>query len=787
MATRRLTDAFLLLRNNSIQNRQLLAEQVSSHTTSSPLHSRSIAAELDELADDRMALVSGISLDPEAAIGVTKRSPPKWVDGVDEIQYDVGRIKQKMKELASLHDKHLNRPTLDDSSEEEHAIEITTQEITQLFHRCQRAVQALPSRARACSEQEGRLLGNVVASLAQALQELSTSFRHAQSGYLKRMKNREERSQHFFDTSVPLMDDGDDNTLYHRGFTEDQLVLVEQNTLMVEEREREIRQIVQSISDLNEIFRDLGAMIVEQGTVLDRIDYNVEQSCIKTEDGLKQLHKAGYEEETQNNRSGLWNYMEVTEELWQAALSTLNPNPTDSCPLYLNYATVAALPCRVSRHNSPSAAHFITRLVRTCLPPGAHRCIVMVCEQPEVFASACALARAFPLFTHRSGASRRLEKKTVTVEFFLVGQDNGPVEVSTLQCLANATDGVRLAARIVDTPCNEMNTDTFLEEINKVGKELGIIPTVIRDEELKTRGFGGIYGVGKAALHPPALAVLSHTPDGATQTIAWVGKGIVYDTGGLSIKGKTTMPGMKRDCGGAAAVLGAFRAAIKQGFKDNLHAVFCLAENSVGPNATRPDDIHLLYSGKTVEINNTDAEGRLVLADGVSYACKDLGADIILDMATLTGAQGIATGKYHAAVLTNSAEWEAACVKAGRKCGDLVHPLVYCPELHFSEFISAVADMKNSVADRDNSPSSCAGLFIASHIGFDWPGVWVHLDIAAPVHAGERATGFGVALLLALFGRASEDPLLNLVSPLGCEVDVEEGDMGRDSKRRRLV
>lgn len=138
---------------------------------------------------------------------------------------------------------------------------------------------------------------------------------------------------------------------------------------------------------------------------------------------------------------------------------------------------------------------------------------------------------------------------------------------------------------------------------------------------------------------------------------------------------------------------------------------------------------------RTVEINNTDAEGRLVLADGVSYACKDLGADIIVDMATLTGAQGIATGKYHAAVLTNSAEWEAACVKAGQKCGDLVHPLVYCPELHFSEFTSAVADMKNSVADRDNSPSSCAGLFIASHIGFDWPGVWVHLDIAAPVHA----------------------------------------------------
>ncbi|XP_077430362.1 putative aminopeptidase NPEPL1 [Vanacampus margaritifer] len=476
----------------------------------------------------------------------------------------------------------------------------------------------------------------------------------------------------------------------------------------------------------------------------------------------------------------------VSKEIWQAALNTLSPKPTDSCPLYLNYASVAAIPSRVSRHNSPSSAHFISRLVRSCLPGGNNRCIVMVCERSDVFASSCAISRAFPIFSRRS-ASRRIEKKHVAVEFVIVGQENNQMDEAEFQCLSNAADGVRLAARIVDTPCNEMNTDHFLDEIKAVGSELGITPVIIRGEALKEKGFGGIYGVGKAAENPPALAVLSHTPDGATQTIAWVGKGIVYDTGGLSIKGKTTMPGMKRDCGGAAAILGAFQATVKQGFKDNLHAVFCLAENSVGPTATRPDDIHTLYSGKTVEINNTDAEGRLVLADGVVYASKDLSADIILDMATLTGAQGISTGKHHAAVMTNSEQWETACVRAGRSSGDLAHPLVYCPELHFTEFASALADMKNSVADRENAQSSCAGLFIVSHLGFDWPGVWVHVDIASPVHAGERATGFGVALLMALFGQASDDSMLNQVSPLGVASNMLEEQMEQDCKRRRLV
>ncbi|XP_026477773.1 probable aminopeptidase NPEPL1 [Ctenocephalides felis] len=450
----------------------------------------------------------------------------------------------------------------------------------------------------------------------------------------------------------------------------------------------------------------------------------------------------------------------VTSETFSTAVCSLNPSPTDSCPLYLNLATIAALPVNCSRHNAPSRAHALTKLIKISSIPVTET-IVIVCTREDAYASGCAVARAYPLYNNKSGKTRA--DYTVNVEFLIV--DSEPLTNEDIECLNYTAHGIRLTAKIVDAPTNFMNVHHFLEEINSVGKSLGITPMVIRGEDLNSKGFGGIYGVGKASTSPPALAVLSYKHPEATKTVAWVGKGITYDTGGLSIKSKTGMPGMKRDCGGAAAILGGFYAAVKNGFKQNLHAVFCLAENSVGPNATRPDDVHTLYSGRTVEINNTDAEGRLVLADGVAYANKDLKADIILDMATLTGAQGIATGAYHGAVLTNSQEWEVGCVAAGKSCADLVFPIPFTPELHFSQFDSVIADMKNSVADRENALSSCAGLFIMAQLGFDFPGVWMHVDMAYPVSCGERGTGYGVAFLCTLFGKYSKSKMLQAISP----------------------
>jgi probable aminopeptidase NPEPL1 len=205
---------------------------------------------------------------------------------------------------------------------------------------------------------------------------------------------------------------------------------------------------------------------------------------------------------------------------------------------------------------------------------------------------------------------------------------------------------------------------------------------------------------------------------------------------------------------GAAAALAAFRAAVRIGIRERLVVALAIAENAVGPRALRPDDILTLYSGKTVEVNNPDAEGRLVLADALCWVAKHHHPDVLVDLATLTGAQSIATGKRHAALYCSEEELERKAVEAGRSSGDLVHPLPFAPELFRREFSSPVADMRNSVKDRNNAQPSCAAQFIHNHLtaaGYEGP--WLHVDMAAPaVHSNGRGTGFGVGLLLVLAG-----------------------------------
>jgi probable aminopeptidase NPEPL1 len=317
----------------------------------------------------------------------------------------------------------------------------------------------------------------------------------------------------------------------------------------------------------------------------------------------------------------------------------------------LTKVVVIVLPTGCSRHNSPARSHALTNAIKAHKGTENTLIYLVPAADKHAFAQICAIGRQFPTFSLKSSdrsaasASTPHAKVDIVVEF---AQDSQGADFIVTSSQA-AIENIRLCQKLVDTPPNILHSDAYIAICRSVAETLNCQIKVIQGKELEQHGFGGLYSVGKAAEHQPALVVLSYHPTGnntesdsnatPAASVCLVGKGIIYDTGGLSIKTPTTvMAGMKMDMGGSAAVLGAFATAVKVGnLKQPLHALLCLAENSVGPLSTRPDDIYIALSGKSVEVNNTDAEGRLVLSDGVFYAYKHLNAHTIFDIATLTG------------------------------------------------------------------------------------------------------------------------------------------------------
>jgi len=458
--------------------------------------------------------------------------------------------------------------------------------------------------------------------------------------------------------------------------------------------------------------------------------------------------------------------------------------------------TLCFLPCTASRYNNDIRPDAIAEIIaRHCrlLPPGSFFEIHIVIDEPsQALPAGLAIAKALPLYSRKSLHSKahahahddnkptvsKNPASRITVCFGLAGSPRKALEEPQLDLIEATADGTRLAAYLVDAPCEEMHTDLFATQCRVMatalgGEANGVFMRVIRGEELLETGLNLLYNVGKAAEHPSNLVVLTYVPPGtrpdesSSSSFAMVGKGIVFDTGGSScVKTVEGMRGMKRDMGGAAAVLGAFQTIVRQRLcRYPVHAVLCLAENQVSEKATRIDDILVGYSGKSVEINNTDAEGRLVIADGVSYAIRILNAKVVVDVATLTGTQAVATGRKIAALYSSSETLEKLAAQSGKMTGDLCHPLPYMPEFWREHLVSDVADMKNAASRRDNCPSACAAQFIEEHIPAGFGENWIHVDIAGPSAAGDRGTGFGVGLLVGLVDQVDSVGPLVVRSP----------------------
>mmetsp|Transcript_5719 Transcript_5719/g.24141 ORF Transcript_5719/g.24141 Transcript_5719/m.24141 type:complete len:505 (-) Transcript_5719:130-1644(-) len=461
----------------------------------------------------------------------------------------------------------------------------------------------------------------------------------------------------------------------------------------------------------------------------------------------------------------------VSHDLWRVLIEQANPSTTAvRVPLsFLEEGKLISVsgivtPARTStsRHNHAYSPHSIAALLPSVGWSSNTLSIAVVVEETaDAFGAGCAVSRAFPLFNGKTRGADMSENNVVVALVYAGGWNSKLVKMT--QTLSITSECIRHSQRLVDSPPNKLTADTYVKECVEVAaelKEYGVEYKVFRMKELQENGMGCLEGVGRASIEhsgEPAMVILSRrAPNSssteAAKTVTFVGKGIVFDTGGLSLKPKEGMCEMKMDMGGSAACLYAFRAAVLLKYPGNINVVMCIAENGIGPTALKPDDIIKSYSGKTIEINNPDAEGRLVLADGVSYAARDLKSGVIVDMATLTGAQMVATGQRHGAVISNDRETENKLFTAGLQSGDLTWPLPYCPEFFRAEFASRVADMKNSVANRANAQPSCAAQFIADHLPADYQGSWAHIDMAGAAMKDGRSTGYGVALLVQYLG-----------------------------------
>ncbi|MCF3964636.1 leucyl aminopeptidase [Streptomyces fuscigenes] len=323
------------------------------------------------------------------------------------------------------------------------------------------------------------------------------------------------------------------------------------------------------------------------------------------------------------------------------------------------------------------------------------------------------------------------------------------------------TEEINRARDLINTPSNDLTPAQFAAIATAAGKEHGIKVEVLDEKALAKGGYGGLIGVGQGSVNPPRLVRLSYTARGAKQSLAFVGKGITYDSGGISLKPAGHNETMKLDMSGAAAVLASVVTAARLGLKVNVTGWLALAENMPSGSATRPGDVLRMYSGKTVEVLNTDAEGRLVLADAISRAAEE-NPDAIVDVATLTGAMMLALGLRTFGIMANDDDLRTTLHELAGEAGEAAWPMPLPADLR-KGLDSPIADIAN-MGERMGG-GLVAGIFLREFVPEDTR--WAHLDIAGPAfnegapfgYTPKGGTGSAIRTLVALAEHAAAGEL----------------------------
>ena len=344
------------------------------------------------------------------------------------------------------------------------------------------------------------------------------------------------------------------------------------------------------------------------------------------------------------------------------------------------------------------------------------------------------------------------EKEALTIYISGVPQEKNVRANQVLQESKNTAEGIILARDLTNEPSNAIYPETLADRVVDTFKDTGVEVEVLDDKQIEALGMKAFLAVGKSSAHKPRLIVMRHRGDKeSNEVLGLVGKGLTYDTGGYSLKPTDSMKTMHSDMGGAAAVIGAMYAIGKNDVKHNITAVVAACENVIAPDSYKPGDIIGSMAGKTIEIGNTDAEGRLTLADAVTYTIQKEKVTKIIDVATLTGAVLVALGTEYTGVVTNNQDFYKELTTAAEKTGERFWQLPNCKE--FAKLNkSTVADLKN-IGGR-NAGTITAGLFVGE---FAQQLPWLHLDIAGTAwsevnegYVSKGGTGVPVKTLYAL-------------------------------------